>query len=165
MTLTTVTPANKSQFVPLLENIIGLAEDFSEPSAQRLAFTFLGRCVAIWGQANPELANGENSQTLPGFDTFIYDRLVPLAFSVPSNPSFNIKDGQALVVSPHHVFLGSKAQRLSAIQGLSRDRKLPASARKSSRGAILRISRCRFPPFARLPTRDRFRLRDQASRL
>ena len=102
--LTASLPENKTQFVPLLENVIGFAEDVSEPSAQRLAFTFLGRCVSIWGQANPELVNGEAPQSLPGFDTFIYERLVPLAFSVPSNPSFNIKDGQMLVVSPTRIF-------------------------------------------------------------
>ena len=81
-----------------------LAEDDSDPVAQRIAFSFLGRCVQVWGQANT--ANGDAaqaSQSLPGFESFIYDRLVPLAIAVPSRPSFNVKDGQMLVVRPHRL--------------------------------------------------------------
>jgi len=39
------------------------------------------------------------NQNLPGFERFIYERLVPTAFHVPSLPNFNLKDGQVTVVS------------------------------------------------------------------
>lgn len=101
---------NKDRFEPLLTSMEQLAEDLSDPSSQKAAFQFLGRCVAVWGQppapaAAPAGANGaaEPSQGLPGFERFIYDRLVPSAFKVLSSPQFNIKDGQMLTVraSPH----------------------------------------------------------------
>ncbi|KAL5504140.1 LOS1 [Sanghuangporus vaninii] len=95
-----ISEANQPHFVPLLEAVMSLAEDVSDPAVQRLAFSFLGRCVNIWGQANVVNGDAEHTgQSLPGFETFIYDRLVPLAISVPSQPSFNIKDGQMLTVS------------------------------------------------------------------
>lgn len=94
---------NKGQFVSLLDSLLRVAEDTSDPTSERTAFAFLGRCVNIWGQPNPPAMNGMNgdghADVLPGFDRFIYERLVPLAFSVPSSPTFNIKDGQMLVVS------------------------------------------------------------------
>ncbi|EJD06563.1 ARM repeat-containing protein [Fomitiporia mediterranea MF3/22] len=95
-----ISDANKSHLVPLLESVIQIAEDVSDPAAQKLSFSFLGRCVSVWGQLHP--VNGDAaqaSQTLPGFEAFIYDRLVPLAIRVPLSPAFNIKDGQMLVVS------------------------------------------------------------------
>jgi exportin-T len=44
------------------------------------------------------LANGHGA-TLPGFEQFVYERVVPLAFQVASSPSFNLKDGQTLLVN------------------------------------------------------------------
>lgn len=79
-----------------------LAEDLADPSSQKAAFTFLGRCVSVWGQPPTQagVANGsEPSQGLPGFERFIYDQLVPSAFKVLSSPQFNVKDGQMLTVS------------------------------------------------------------------
>ncbi|KAI6099576.1 hypothetical protein F5141DRAFT_963807, partial [Pisolithus sp. B1] len=35
---------------------------------------------------------------LPGFERFVYERLVPTAFAVLSSPQFNPKDGQMLMV-------------------------------------------------------------------
>ncbi|KAH8118024.1 ARM repeat-containing protein [Phellopilus nigrolimitatus] len=96
-----ISDQNKPQFVPLIENVIQIAEDASDPASQRLAFSFIGRCISAWGRTMPGSTNGDGAgqgDTLPGFETFIYDRLVPLAFSVPSAPSFNIRDGQMLVV-------------------------------------------------------------------
>jgi exportin-T len=81
-----------------------LAEDVSDPVSQKAAFTFLCRCVSIWGQPvlPTSTINGEartESHGLPGFEGFIYERLIPTAFRVPSLPEFNLKDGQMLVVS------------------------------------------------------------------
>jgi exportin-T len=81
-----------------------LSEDVSDPVSQKAAFTFLCRCVSIWGQPLLPVvtANGNGqaeSHGLPGFESFIYERLIPTAFRVPSLPEFNLKDGQMLVVS------------------------------------------------------------------
>lgn len=79
-----------------------LAENISDSSSQRAAFTFLGRCVSIWGSTETTAPNSKGVQEpigLPGFERFVYERLVPAAFRVLSSPEFNLKDGQALAVS------------------------------------------------------------------
>ncbi|THH00220.1 hypothetical protein EW026_g2257 [Hermanssonia centrifuga] len=88
---------NGSQLEGLLGSMQRLAEDTSDPSSQKTAVQFLSRCVSIWAQ--PTMSNGDGqSQGLPGFERFVYERLVPSTFSVLSSPQFNIKDGQMLVV-------------------------------------------------------------------
>ena len=77
-----------------------IAEDLGDITSEKAAFQFLGRCVTVWAQPIvPTMANGTpTSQGLPGFERFVYERLVPSAFSVLSSPQFNIKDGQASLV-------------------------------------------------------------------
>lgn len=84
-----------------------VAEDVTDPSNQKVAIAFFTRCVTIWGQPGPASdgsTNGQQgtNQSLPGFDRFIYERLIPTAFRVPSFPNFNPKDGQMILVSPGH---------------------------------------------------------------
>ncbi|KAF9444820.1 ARM repeat-containing protein [Macrolepiota fuliginosa MF-IS2] len=86
---------NSSNFEPLLESMLGLAEDASDPSSQKAAFVFFNKCVICWGK--PIVEDVSDQEGLPGFDRFIYERIVPLAFRVPSSPSFNLKDGQVVV--------------------------------------------------------------------
>jgi len=100
---------NKGGFETLLETMQRLAEDISDPSSQKAAFVFLGRCVPAWGQLdNPSSAGNQNGpesqEALPGFEQFIYQRLVPTAFRVPSLPAFNLKDGQMLSVRVSLIF-------------------------------------------------------------
>ncbi|OBZ72293.1 Exportin-T [Grifola frondosa] len=92
-----ISERNNGQIEGLLENMQHLAEDVSDPSSQKAAFSFLGRCVNVWGQSTTN-GNSPIPQGLPGFERFIYERLIPAAFSVFSSPRFNIKDGQMLVV-------------------------------------------------------------------
>ena len=91
---------NRSQLEALLASMQQLAEDVNDPSGQRTAFQFLGRCVTTW--LGPiVVSNGRTNghqQSLPGFERFVYERLIPSAFLVLSSPQFNIKDGQMLVV-------------------------------------------------------------------
>ena len=80
-----------------------VAQDCSDPACARIAITFLTRCVNIWGtnQVLPVNGNGRlgaASEPLPGFERFIYEHLVPMVFAVPLQSSFNIKDGQTIVV-------------------------------------------------------------------
>jgi len=91
---------NKGSLETLLSSMQQLAEDVADPSGQRIAYQYLGRCVSVWAQL-PDAANGNvqsHSQGLPGFERFVYERLIPAAFGVLSSPQFNIKDGQMLVV-------------------------------------------------------------------
>lgn len=80
---------------PLLEFVMQMASDVTDPQSQKSAFTFLGRCVAAWAPLVPE----SGRSTAPGLERFIYDHLVPLIFKVPSMPEFNVKDAQMIPVS------------------------------------------------------------------
>lgn len=81
-----------------------VASDPSDPPSQRVAWTLLARFTTHFGRS-PEQepvvnARGEtvSTITIPGYETLIYERLIPMAFDVPSLPSFNLKDGQTLNV-------------------------------------------------------------------
>ncbi|PPQ69074.1 hypothetical protein CVT26_003549 [Gymnopilus dilepis] len=91
---------NMAGFEKLLEMMQRIAEDVLDPASEKVAVVFLSRGVSVWGQPVP--APGENGQQasegLPGFERFIYERLIPTAFRVPSLPNFNLKDGQITVV-------------------------------------------------------------------
>jgi exportin-T len=101
-------PGNKAGFEPMLESMQNLAENISDPSGERAAFTFLSRCVGVWGQPAPAQTalNGNGTHGLPGFERFVYERLVPGAFGVLSSPQFNLKDPQMLTVSAIHTHPG-----------------------------------------------------------
>ncbi|KAE9407804.1 KapM protein [Gymnopus androsaceus JB14] len=101
-----ISPRNNASFDSLMETMRVLAEDVSDPPNQKAAFNFLTRCVPVWARPNPEppAANGNsnhnplNEMGLPGFERYIYERLVPTAFGVPSLPNLNLRDGQVTVV-------------------------------------------------------------------
>ncbi|KAF8968103.1 armadillo-type protein [Flammula alnicola] len=80
-------------FESLIATMQRLAEDVLDPTSQKSALIFLSRCVTVWGQPAEH-----PRRSLPGFERFIYERLVPTAFRVPSLPNFNLKDGQMTVV-------------------------------------------------------------------
>jgi exportin-T len=82
--------------------MLGQAEDVTDASSQKAAFAFFNKCVGTWGKPIGGVEGGGASadqEGLPGFDRFIYERIIPLAFRVPSAPGFNLKDGQVVVVS------------------------------------------------------------------
>ncbi|KIY72334.1 ARM repeat-containing protein [Cylindrobasidium torrendii FP15055 ss-10] len=88
-----ISERNKASFEPLMQNMAGIAEDVSDPGSEKLAFIFLNRCVTAWMSAE-----SDSSKPLPGFEQFIYERIVPAAFRVPAAPGLNVKDGQVTVV-------------------------------------------------------------------
>ncbi|KAH9849715.1 ARM repeat-containing protein [Lenzites betulinus] len=90
-----ISDRNKGQLEGLLESMLRLAEDPSDPSSEKAAFSFFGRCVTAWAEP-PKTPEGQ--QVFPGFERFIYERVIPTAFAVLSLPQFNIKDGQIVVV-------------------------------------------------------------------
>ncbi|KAG1747210.1 armadillo-type protein [Suillus paluster] len=92
-----ISDRNKATFEPLLISMSRLAEDILDSTSQKSAFAFFGRCVQVW--CRPATAGGGQApQGVPGFERFVYERLVPTAFVVLSSPQFNIKDGQMMVV-------------------------------------------------------------------
>ncbi|KAH7913226.1 armadillo-type protein [Hygrophoropsis aurantiaca] len=95
-----ISERNKSTFESLLESMRRFAEEVSDPGSQKTAFAFFGRCVHVWCQPASETpgSTGQESQALPGFEQYIYNRLLPVAFSVLSSPQFNIKDPQMSMV-------------------------------------------------------------------
>lgn len=93
-----ISERNKNALEPLLENMCQIAQDTSDPYSQKAVFTFFGRAVQVWCSPESPTPNGSASHHLPGFERFVYERLLPTAFSVPSSPQFNPKDGQSLMV-------------------------------------------------------------------
>ncbi|KZO89899.1 ARM repeat-containing protein [Calocera viscosa TUFC12733] len=107
-------PKNLGAFETFLVFVMRIAENPSDPQSQKLAFIILSKGVAAWG-INPALpapngsaaaSNGTNgivhpppsTQPIPGFERFIYDQLIPLAFRVPLNPDMRLKDAEASLV-------------------------------------------------------------------
>ncbi|CAL1716704.1 unnamed protein product [Somion occarium] len=92
-------PRNKGQLEALFTNVQRFAEDLTDTSSQRSAFQFLNRSVTAWVIPVDAGSSAQApTQGIPGFERFVYERLVPIAFSVLSSPQFNLKDGQMLVV-------------------------------------------------------------------
>ncbi|TFK72889.1 ARM repeat-containing protein [Pluteus cervinus] len=91
---------NYAQFEALLGLLLRILEDTSDPPSQKSTLLFFQRSVSAWGQLPDQLPvdGAEGNTGLPGFERFIYERLVPALFRVPSLPGFNIKDGQMTVV-------------------------------------------------------------------
>lgn len=83
-----------------MESMLGIAGDLSDPPCQKAALVFLSRSITIWGQPTASVTNGTTEpKGLPGFEQYIYERIVPTVFRVPSLPEFNPKDpghGQVL---------------------------------------------------------------------
>lgn len=96
-------PENSAGFETLIDSMRLQAEDISDPPCQKVALTFLNKGVSIWGQPSTEGGQSASQGGVLGFDRFIYERLVPTAFHVPSTPGFNLKDGQMMVVSIHDI--------------------------------------------------------------
>nr|XP_019009359.1 exportin-T [Kwoniella pini CBS 10737]OCF48140.1 exportin-T [Kwoniella pini CBS 10737] len=84
-----ITERNKPEFENLLTTLLTLAQDCSDPGSQRFAFGFFARSVIAWG-TSPEAA-ARPPQALPGYENFIYQRLLPACFEVPAQKDFKIR--------------------------------------------------------------------------
>ena len=87
---------NKAQLEALLATMRQLVENVSDPASQKASLNFFGRLVTVWAQ--PAINGDAQTQSLPGFERFVYEAVIPTAFAVLSSPQFNIKDGQMLTV-------------------------------------------------------------------
>lgn len=90
--------------------MLTVAGDPSDAPSQKVAWTLLARFTTHFGKTQAQFditaaervaaeLPPEEFHAIPGYETFIYERLIPLAFEVPNQPGYNIKDGQAFVVS------------------------------------------------------------------
>ncbi|KAJ3766289.1 armadillo-type protein [Lentinula raphanica] len=101
-----ISPRNNASFNSLMETMQVLAEDTSDPPNQKATFNLLSRCVSVWAQPNfvPPTSNGNSNHNtlndvgIPGFERYVYERLLPIAFGIPSLPNLNLKDGQVTTV-------------------------------------------------------------------
>lgn len=99
---------NQGQFVSLLESVVSVAYDPSDPPCQKVAFHLLARLTTHFG-GTAQTSNAGNiaetgpQVTVPGYEQYIYEKLIPMAFEVPAMPTFNMKDGQALGVSLFYI--------------------------------------------------------------
>ena len=79
---------NKPQLDSILQSVVYYAEN-GDPPCQRASFGILGRMVSVWGGGEAGKTNGTvASSAPPDFTSWIYETLVPLAFTVPASPSF-----------------------------------------------------------------------------
>ncbi|KAI9638936.1 armadillo-type protein [Dioszegia hungarica] len=120
-----ISETNKPEFENLLNALLILATDSTDFTSQRLAFSFFAKSVVAWGTSAAEsvfaetalsekskaiatgIASATNqhaipkseraAQALPGYENFVYQRLVPACFAVPASPSFNLRSGQPVV--------------------------------------------------------------------
>jgi len=98
-----ISDRNKPHLESILDFALQAAQDLDDLASAKAAINFLQRCVDAWGGngvAAPAVnGNGIAHHThVVGFERFIYERVVPLVFQIPSHPSCNPKDGQTLVM-------------------------------------------------------------------
>lgn len=113
---------NTSQLQTILQSIVYYANQEGDPTCQRASFSILGKLVVAWAgngsatddkQPSSHASNGPTTNghpstastasspppvTVPGFQAFIYDTLVPLTIEVPAKPTFDFSDAQAQMV-------------------------------------------------------------------
>ena len=134
-----------------------LIEDASDPGSQKVAVIFLSRCVTAWGRESNE------NESLPGFDRFIYERLVPTAFRVPSLPGFNPKDGQMMVVSLFQIYI-SQQNNLYFHKGSTRNCQLAANYLQSKGYGSIQLFLEHIPTIPKLASRYSIRLYHKIAR-
>ena len=129
-----ITARNKPEFENVLTALLALANESSDQQAQRMAIAFFAKSIIAWGTSpniesvfaesaqseySKAVANGSAkatnqhavprdqraSQALPGYENFIYQRLLPLCFEVPIGPAFNIRTGQPVSLRPFRAYV------------------------------------------------------------
>ncbi|KAI8901283.1 armadillo-type protein [Globomyces pollinis-pini] len=111
-------PENLPELNNTLMSILGMIDEYSDPTIHKLIFSLFSKMVYCWGGAqqavdtaiDPSSKKGMVGATktakakeilrrspLPGFDTFILEQMVPSAFAIPMNSKFNLADGLSLV--------------------------------------------------------------------
>lgn len=95
-------PENQAQLQPILESLLYYAGSAPDKGTQRNAVGCLSSIVSAWGTS------------IEGFETFCYERFVPLAFEAPAKPGFDLGDAQAQQVVAE---LATLVKRVYAVRG------------------------------------------------
>ncbi|KAG8841291.1 pre-tRNA nuclear export protein, partial [Tulasnella sp. 330] len=104
-----ISPRNAPQFEGLVGGVIEFAVDATYPPLQKSAFGLLaafatqfgapeGSTVVVRDRSKANAIQEMQVHHVPGFERVIYERLIPMAFDVPSAPNFHAKDPQSLQV-------------------------------------------------------------------
>ncbi|KAG9322841.1 hypothetical protein KVV02_008784 [Mortierella alpina] len=119
-----ITEANGQHLNLILQSVLHYAQDMTDVPVSRMAFGILLKAVNSWGSqgessasaiasstSSASLANGaktttngsgsiENIEKLeaPGFYQFMYEHILRITFEVPMKPTFDLQDGQSVLV-------------------------------------------------------------------
>ncbi|KAF9353934.1 pre-tRNA nuclear export protein, partial [Mortierella sp. NVP85] len=110
-----VTRANGQHLNLILQSVLHYAQDMSDVPVSRMAFGILLRAVNSWGSQSENaggygapVGNGSRSGSVspdyserleaPGFYQFMYEHIVRVTFEVPLKPTFDLQDGQSMLV-------------------------------------------------------------------
>jgi exportin-T len=88
-----VSERNINHLNTILQTILHFSKDNSDPNTQKTAFGVFLKFVTSFASSS------QQPTMAPGFDQFAYNELVPATFSVPMNNSFNVADGQTMLVN------------------------------------------------------------------
>jgi exportin-T len=103
---------NLGDLVSTMERIMSCFDTHSDKNTLKIAFSILGKFVFCFGGTDLNITlyaqkskkaskpNGLLLRRAPlqGFDSFIFESMVPVAFVIPSKEGFNFTDGQSLLV-------------------------------------------------------------------
>jgi exportin-T len=97
-----VSGTNQPFFETVMNTIEHFSKDVEDVTTAKMAFQVLAKMCSVWGGPDvvptPGQANGIDSAPQPalsGFDQFMITRFSPLCWALPTNQSFNLKDGQS----------------------------------------------------------------------
>ncbi|KAF9961993.1 pre-tRNA nuclear export protein [Modicella reniformis] len=110
-----VTEANRQHLNLILQSVLHYAQDMSDVPVSRMAFGILLRAVNSWGSQGensggitPTVVNDNKSGSVspdlserleaPGFYQFMYEHIIRITFEVPMKPTFDLQDGQSMLV-------------------------------------------------------------------
>jgi exportin-T len=93
-----VSERNLEHLSTILHTFLHFAKDNSDPTTQKMSFGVFLKTVNSWTTITTG-ATAQESQSVAGFDQFVYNELLPITFSVPMSSAFNLADGQSILVS------------------------------------------------------------------
>ncbi|KAI8067501.1 armadillo-type protein [Gongronella butleri] len=83
---------NVGHFSTILQSVLHFSKDNSDPATQKMAFGVFVKFVASFA------STPQQPSRVAGFDQFAYNELIPITFSIPMSNSFNVADGQSMLV-------------------------------------------------------------------
>lgn len=96
-----VSPRNINRLNDVLQTFLMFAKDNADSTIQKISFGVFLKAVTAW-------ASSPGRPAVSGFDEFVYKELIPVTFTVPTSPGFNLTDGQSILVCVIHIRLRKK---------------------------------------------------------